>query len=106
MLEGIIYSLYGVLTALEEVTGPAKSIQVSGGFARSFLWRQMLADMFNRTVIIPDNPEGSCFGAAVLGLYALGRISDLEQVNDMLCKTHSHQPALENVERYQSVLPV
>lgn len=106
VLEGIVYNLYGVLTALEEVVGPAESIQASGGFARSSLWRQMLADVFNRMVIIPDNHEGSCFGAAVLGLYALGRISDLAQVTDMLGETHSHQPMPENVERYQSVLPV
>lgn len=106
VLEGIVYNLYGVLTALEEVVGPAKSIQATGGFARSSMWRQMLADVFNRTVTIPDNHEGSCFGAAVLGLYALGRISNLDQVTSIISETQSHLPVPENVERYQSVLPL
>ncbi len=106
VLEGIVYNLYTVLEALEEVTGPAESIRATGGFAHSSLWQQMLADVFNQTVIIPDSHEGSCFGAAVLGLYALGHLSDLEQVTDMISETHSQQPIPKNVERYQSVLPL
>ena len=106
VLEGIVYNLHTISTALQDAVGPAKSIRATGGFAHSVLWRQMLADVFNRTVIIPESNEGSCFGAAVLGLYALGRILDLEQVTSMMSETHSHQPIAENVERYQKILPL
>lgn len=34
-LEGIVYNLYTVMLALEEVVGKPKSIQATGGFARS-----------------------------------------------------------------------
>ena len=50
-LEGIVYNLYTVMLALEEVTEP-KKIQATGGFARSKLWRQMLADIFEQDVNI------------------------------------------------------
>lgn len=106
VLEGIVYNLQSVLTALEEVVGPAQSIRATGGFAHSALWRQMLADVFNRAVMIPESHEGSCFGAAVLGLYALGRIESLSAVTRMLSDIHAHQPIAENVERYQQVLPL
>ncbi|MGB3293401.1 MAG: gluconokinase [Phormidesmis sp.] len=106
VLEGIVYNLYTVLTALEEVIGPAKSIQASGGFARSTLWRQMLADIFDRTVMVPQVHESSCFGAAVLGLYALGRISDLTQVSELVGESDRHQPIAQNVSRYQTILPL
>ncbi|MEM9448301.1 MAG: gluconokinase [Cyanobacteria bacterium P01_E01_bin.6] len=106
VLEGIVYNLHSVLTALEDAVGPAKSIRATGGFAHSSLWRQMLADVFNRTMIVPDSHEGSCFGAAVLGLYALGRIPNLEQVTQMISETHAHQPIATNVERYQKILPL
>lgn len=106
VLEGIVYNLYVVLDALQDVVGPAKSIQATGGFARSTLWRQMLADVFDRAVTIPETYESSCFGAAVLGLYALGRISNLERVSDMIGETHRHRPIPENVKRYQKVLPL
>lgn len=106
VLEGIVYNLYVVLVALQDVVGTATSIQATGGFARSTLWRQMLADVFNRAVTIPETYESSCFGAAILGLYALGRISSLERVTDMIGETHRHRPNPENVKRYQTVLPI
>ncbi|MGP1385792.1 MAG: gluconokinase [Thainema sp.] len=106
VLEGIVYNLYVVLAALQDVVGTATSIQATGGFARSTLWRQMLADVFNRAVTIPETYESSCFGAAVLGLYALGRIPNLERVTDMIGETYRHRPNPENVKRYQKVLPL
>lgn len=106
VLEGIVYNLYGVLDAVQDVVGPAKSIQATGGFARSLLWRQMLADVFDQTVTIPKVYESSCFGAAVLGLYALGRISTLNQVSDMIGETDRHHPIPENVKQYQKMLPL
>ncbi len=106
VLEGIVYNLYTVLTALEEVVGPAKSIHATGGFARSTLWRQMLADVFNRMVTVPEVYESSCFGAAVLGLYALGRIADLAQVSEMVGESDRLQPIAQNAQRYQTILPL
>ncbi len=106
VLEGIVYNLYTILMALQDVAGPAKSIRATGGFAHSALWRQMLADVFDRTVIIPESNEGSCFGAAVLGLYALDRIPNLEHVTSMISETHAHKPVAENVECYQKILPL
>ncbi|NJL86110.1 MAG: gluconokinase [Leptolyngbyaceae cyanobacterium SM1_1_3] len=105
VLEGIVYNLYLVLEALQDIIGPAKSIQATGGFARSTLWRQMLADVFDRAVIVPETYESSCFGAAVLGLYALGLISSLERVSDMIGETYRHRPIPENVCKYRQVLP-
>lgn len=106
VLEGIVYNLYSISTALQTIVGPAQSIRATGGFAHSALWRQMLADVFNQTVMIPQSYEGSCFGAAVLGLYALGRLDKLEQVTQLLSETHAQQPIAENVECYQKILPL
>lgn len=106
VLEGIVYNLYTISIALQDATGAANSIRATGGFAHSALWRQMLADVFNRTVIIPESNEGSCFGAAILGLYALGYISNLEQVTSMMSETNTHQPIDKNVVAYQKILPL
>lgn len=106
VLEGVVYNLYVVLTALQDVVGPASSIQATGGFARSMLWRQMLADVFNRVVTIPKIYESSCFGAAVLGLYALEQIPHLEQVSEMVGESHRHCPIPENAQQYQVILPL
>ena len=106
VLEGIVYNLQVVLSALEDVIGTAQTIQAAGGFARSAVWRQMLADVFDRTVVIPAAYESSCLGAAVLGLYALKQIANLEQVTDMIGDTHHHQPVAEHAAIYDRIKPL
>lgn len=105
-LEGIVYNLYAVLLALEEVAGTPTSVQATGGFARSSLWRQMLADIFERDVTIPESFESSCLGAAVMGMYSLGMVDDLGVVKDMVGVTNAHKPNEENFEAYRDLLPI
>lgn len=106
VLEGIIYNLNVVLDALRVAVDPITSIRATGGFARSELWLQMLADIFNQEVVVPESYESSCFGAAILGLFALGKIPSLEHATTMLGETHRYQPISENVKQYQQVIPL
>lgn len=106
VLEGVIFNLYTVLLALEEVIGEPKKIQATGGFARSSLWRQIMADIFNQEVSIPESFESSCLGAAILGLYSLGEVSSLSVVRDMVGATHHHKPITENVELYKELTAI
>lgn len=106
VLEGIILNLYSVLLALEELIGEPKKIQATGGFARSELWRQMMADIFNQDVYVPESFESSCLGAAILGLYSLGEIDSLNVVSEMVGASHHHEPNQENVAVYQELVPI
>lgn len=105
-LEGVLYNLYTVLLALKEITGTPKEINATGGFARSALWRQMLADIFDQNVIVPESFESSCLGAVVLGMYATGKTESLDIVKTMVGTTHTHEPIKEHVEVYQKLLPI
>ncbi|MDD9147979.1 gluconokinase [Sporolactobacillus sp. CQH2019] len=106
VLEGIIFNLYSVMLAMRERTGEPKQIQATGGFARSQLWRQMMADIFAQPVNVPESFESSCLGAAVLGLYATGEVRDLNVVSGMVGSVHSHRPITENVEVYERLFPI
>ena len=106
VLEGIVYNLSLVLAALEDCIGKAERIQATGGFARSPFWRQMMSDVFDRAVTVPESFQSSALGAAVLGLYALKEVSSLDVVLGMIGETHCHQPVAESVETYQKILPV
>jgi gluconokinase len=106
VLEGVIYNLYTVLLALEELIGQPTKVQATGGFARSELWRQMMSDIFNQKVTVPESFESSCLGAAVLGLYALGEVDSLDIVGEMVGSTHTHVPNPKNVEAYRELLPI
>ena len=52
-----------------------RELRATGGFARSDLWKQILADSLERPVGFTDTREGSAFGAALLGMEALGEVS-------------------------------
>ncbi|WP_211451414.1 gluconokinase [Collimonas antrihumi] len=105
-LEGVIFNLYGILPALEDLIGPTKRMMATGGFARSALWRQMMADIFNREVVVPESVESSCLGAAVLGLYALGMAPSLDVISDMVGSTNRHVPIPANVAVYDRLRPI
>ncbi len=105
-LEGVIFNLHSILPAVESLVGTSRSIKATGGFARSGLWRQMMADVFDRDVVVPESFESSCLGAAVLGLYALGRVDSLDVVGAMVGSTHRHSPIAKNVALYAQLLPI
>jgi len=106
VLEGVIYNLYSILPVVEELVGPMRSIKATGGFARSPLWRQILADVFDREVIVPESFESSCLGAAVLGLYALRRVPSLDVISGMVGATHRHSPIAQSAAIYRRLLPI
>lgn len=106
VLEGVIFNLYSILPAVEALIGPTRTMKATGGFARSGLWRQMMADIFNREVVVPGSFESSCLGAAVLGLYALGRVDSLNVIAGMVGATRRHTPIAKNVEIYSRLLPI
>jgi gluconokinase len=105
-LEGVIYNLYTVFLALEELIGQPAKIQATGGFARSEQWRQMMADIFDHDVYVPESVESSCLGAAILGLYAVGLVDSIHVVSKMVGATHHHQPNKANVQIYRELMPM
>lgn len=106
VLEGIAFNLNLVLQALQEHIGEPKSIQATGGLAKSYLWRQILADIFAQEITVLTSYENSCLGAVVLALYALKKIPSLNNVIQMLGTSQQHQPIPENVETYQKIIPL
>ncbi len=106
-LEGVIFNLYTVFLALvESMEGPVTRIQATGGFARSDVWRQMMSDIFNLEVVVPESYESSCLGACILGLYATGKIDSFEVVSEMIGSTHMHSPNEEAAKEYRQLVPI
>lgn len=106
VLEGVVMNLHTILPALEASIGRTQVIKATGGFARSEIWRQMLADVFDREVVVPESIESSCFGAAMLGLYAIGKLKSLESVGAMIGATYRHRPDPERAAVYERLTPI
>lgn len=105
-LEGVIFNLYTVFLALMEcMDEPVTRIQATGGFARSAVWRQMMADIFDSEVVVPESYESSCLGACILGLYATGEIENFAVASDMIGSTHKHTPDEDAANAYRQLMP-
>jgi len=72
LLEGVSYSQKDCLDLVEQLGVGVQSVRVSGGGARSAFWRQLLADVFSRRVVVLETQEGSAYGAALLALVGTG----------------------------------
>jgi len=75
VLEGVSYGLRDSLELMRALGLSIEQVRASGGGARSPLWRQMLADVFDTPIVTVDVTEGAAFGAALLagvgaGVYA------------------------------------
>jgi len=72
LLEGVSYSQKDCLDIIEELGIEVESVRLSGGGARSPFWRQLLADILAKRVVVLETQEGSAYGAALMALVGTG----------------------------------
>jgi len=68
--EGVAYS---IRDCYEAIGRPIGEIRLVGGGARSGFWSQMIADVAERPVLVPEGSEFGAKGAALLAAVAIGR---------------------------------
>ncbi|MCO1598054.1 gluconokinase [Micromonospora sp. RHAY321] len=105
-LEGVCQQLALVLTSVRAAGNEVREVRAGGGFARSGLWRQMLADVLGLPVSFPAGPEGSSFGAALLGMQALGLIPSIDVASDLVTIEETIRPDPAAAATYASLLPL
>lgn len=67
VLEGVAFGLRDSFELMKSVgLSSIQQVRVSGGGARSALWRQILADVLNAELVTVNTTEGAAFGAAML----------------------------------------
>jgi xylulokinase len=66
VLEGVSFGLRDSLELMRHLGIRIEEIRLSGGGARSPLWRQILADVFGHEVTTVTVTEGAAYGAALL----------------------------------------
>jgi len=78
VLEGVAFGLRDSFELMKSV-GLAKihQVRVSGGGARSPLWRQILADVLDAELVTVNTTEGAAYGAALLAATGAGVFPDV-----------------------------
>ncbi|MCP8970520.1 gluconokinase [Ectobacillus ponti] len=103
VLEGITFNLYQIGKALERLAGAPKCLYVNGGLARSPLWLQMLADIFDAEVQVSESHHSAAWGAAWMALLAIERVETLGDIKKNIPAGNRFYPDEENSARYQEI---
>jgi len=82
VMEGVAFSLRDIFAIFAELNLPAEKIRLGGGGARSPLWRQIQADVYNHAVEILAAEEGAAFGAAILAGVGAGLWASVDDACD------------------------
>ena len=81
-------------------------MRVTGGGARSLLWRQILADVFGAEIVIVNAEEGAAYGAALLAATGSGAFRSVESACDATIQiTGSTQPGKDQ-NLYEKLYPL
>jgi len=104
-LEGVCLQLAVVLASVRDAGNEVDEIRATGGFARSDLWRQMLADALGMPIGFPAGHEGSAFGAALLAMDALGMVDGLDRAAGLVQIEDVVEPEAGAAAVYADLLP-
>lgn len=100
LMEGVAFSLRDCYRTLEEMKLPVKRIFLIGGGARSKIWSEIVANVFNCEVSVPV-PGDASFGACLLAGTGIGVFSDVKDaVKKCLHVDRKIQPDQDAAEKY------
>lgn len=74
-LESAVYSMRGGLESFKHHGFQPQELRLTGGGAKSAVWRQIAADILNLPVKVPLSSEAAAFGAALQALWCLRKKS-------------------------------
>lgn len=89
ILEGVAFSLKDSFEILRELNVPCETIRLGGGGARSELWRQIQADIYDHEVETVEAEEGAAYGVALLAGVAAGAWPTVDAACDQIVRTRS-----------------
>lgn len=118
VLEGVSFALKECLDIVEELGISIPSTTLCGGGAKSLLWANMIANIFNKPVNFVETEQGPGFGAAILAMVGCKAYETVEEATNEIVhivKTiypekeiaELYKPKFENFKNlYQALKPV
>lgn len=103
-LEGVCYAITNVYQVLQDVAGEVSVFYANGGFTRSKIWVQTLANVLQKKVVVSENYQAPALGAYMLGLLALGKYSSFQEMNFLLQDGETFLPQPQTKEIHQKRL--
>ncbi len=103
VMEGVALSLRESLEIVRGLGVPTKEIRVSGGGAKSPLWKQILADTFGQPACTINAEQGPAYGVALLAAVGDGAYRNIEEACkatiSVVAKTSPNKGAIKTYDR-------
>jgi xylulokinase len=106
VMEGVALACYDAYSILQDIGGRPKTIVMGGGGAKSSLWQQILADVFNLPVRQILIGEQSAVGACILAGAGIGELDPLETSRRWVSYGPVVEPIAANLPLYQAILNI
>lgn len=105
ILEGVAFGLKDIFLLMRDAgLGAIEQVRLSGGGAKSPLWRQILADVLATELVTVNTTEGAAYGAALLAGIGAGIWPDADTACTATIRiTDRVTPNPDTVQTYQSL---
>jgi xylulokinase len=108
VMEGVAFAMTRHIRSMERASGMRLDrVVASGGGAKTQLWLQIKASVYDRPVVVPEEAECSVIGCAILAACATGRFSTPAEGADAFVRYEPEiSPKPGWVERYSRMQPI
>jgi xylulokinase len=107
VMEGITFSLNETVSIFRQKGKEIDTIISIGGGAKSDVWLQMQADIFNARVVRLNSEQGPGLGAAMLAAFGCNWFKSLEECAEQFIKIKDEFiPQSENVAKYKGLFEI
>jgi len=102
IVEGITFALKESFDLIQNLGSDITSIRVTGGGAKSDIWSQMIANIFNKKVERVVVEEGPAFGGAITAMVGCGKYASVADACKHIVKIRdSFNPEIDKISLYE-----
>ncbi len=105
VIEGISFGIKDIFSLMQNAgAGDVDQVRVSGGGAKSAVWRQILADILGTELVTVNTTEGAAYGVALLAGLPAGVWSNVDEACAQTIRvTDRVSPNAANIARYDEM---
>jgi xylulokinase len=107
VLEGVAFGIKDSFTLIQQAgLGAIEQVRVSGGGAKSALWRQIMADVLDVELVTVNTSEGAAYGAALLAGVGAELFESVQSAADQTIQITGHTPPGPDAKIYPDYYPL
>jgi xylulokinase len=106
VLEGVAFGIKDSFTLIQKAgLGSIDQVRISGGGAKSMLWRQIIADVLGVELVTVNTTEGAAYGAALLAGVGAGSFNTVQEACEAAIQITGRTAPSDVTQLYQQYYP-